>query len=321
MVAAAPTPLPGRLSNVSNADADSIASAPATASLRLAAAERLLGRRHADAVWFLKRLQEEGWRSEDLWCRRTPAGPMLAAGLISEHPGRTASLTVGPCRGDQDVRHAADLLHDMVRELARRGDVHLAQGMTPAEDANAAEPFALAGFSELAVLACMERPNLRSMPHPRPPQGASLHPVGHDDALRPLLRATYEETLDCPGLAEMRSDQDILDGHRRGGKADASLWTLLRVDGRDAGAALVNRASSGESLELCYLGLAKWARGKGFGALLLDEALAKASRSVERTITLAVDERNAPAERLYRSRAFRTVARRRAFARRVDSST
>jgi ribosomal protein S18 acetylase RimI-like enzyme len=179
----------------------------------------------------------------------------------------------------------------------------------------------LAGFQELAVLACMERPNGRQAPAPRLPAGATFHPAGDDESLRRLLRATYEDTLDCPGLADLRTDEDILDGHRRGGKADASLWTLLRIEDRDAGAALLNRAASGDGVELSYLGLAKWARGKGFGAALLDEALWKASRLPERLVTLAVDERNAPAERLYRSRGFRTVARRRAFARRVDSST
>jgi ribosomal protein S18 acetylase RimI-like enzyme len=289
--------------------------------MRLAAAERLLGRRHADAVWFLKRLEDDGWRADDLWCRSAPAGAVLAAGLISEHPGRTASISLGPCHGADALRHATDLLRDMVAELGRRGSIRLAQGMTAAEDADAGEPFVRAGFIELAVLACMERPNGRHQRAPGLPSGVTLHPVEHDAALRALLRATYEETLDCPGLADLRTDEDILDGHRRGGKADPSLWTVLRVDDRDAGAALLNRGSSGDTVELCYLGLAKWARGKGLGALLLDEALAKASRLRERTVTLAVDERNTPAERLYRSRGFRTIARRRAFARRVDSST
>ena len=304
-----------------HSEAGAVTSGPADPSARLAAAERLLGRGHADAAWFLRRLEGDGWRPDDLWCRRAARGPVLAAGLISEHPGRTASLSVGTNRGASQIRHAADLLRDLVCELGRRGGVVLAQGMTPAEDASAAEPFVQAGFTELAVLACMERPNERRCAPPRLPDGASLHPAGPDPSLRALLRATYEDTLDCPGLADLRTDEDILDGHRRGGRADTTLWTVLRVQERDAGAALLHRGSGGDSVELCYLGLAKWARGKGFGALLLDEALAKASQLPERIVALAVDERNTPAARLYRSRGFRTVARRRAFARRVDSST
>ena len=157
------------------AHAGPITSGPARAALRLAAAERLLGRRHADAVWFLRRLEDEGWRADDLWCRRAPDGPVLAAGLISEHAGRTASLTVGACRDPQQVRQAADLLNDMVAELARRGELQLAQAMTPAEDAQAAEPFMQAGFTELAVLACMERPNSRNARSPALPEIGRAH--------------------------------------------------------------------------------------------------------------------------------------------------
>ena len=139
--------------------------------------------------------------------------------------------------------------------------------------------------------------------------------------MQALLRSTYEETLDCPGLAELRSDEDILEGHRRGGRYEPSLWTVLRVQGQDAGAALLNRSPASDSVELTYLGLAKWARGKGLGTLLLDEALWKASQVPERVLSLAVDDRNAPARRLYQRCGFRTVARRRAFALRVHSST
>jgi ribosomal protein S18 acetylase RimI-like enzyme len=300
---------------------DTTVSRPAGEAERLPAAERLLGLRRTDAAWFLRRLQQDGWRDTDLWCRRSPGGPLTAAGLITEHPGRTATLSVSACHDPAQVRESAHLLLAMLGELARRGHIALAQGMTTADDPRAAAPFIDAGFLDLAVLSCMERGNGRQARRPEPPAGAELVATEGDHSLQSLLRATYEDTLDCPGLADLRRDDDILEGHRRGGRFDPSLWTVLRVEGREAGAALLNRSSAGDSVELTYLGLAKWARGKGFGALLLDAAIWKASSLPDRLITLAVDERNTPAERLYRSRGFRTVARRRAFARRVDSST
>lgn len=266
-------------------------------------------------------MEDDGWQAQDLWCRGAPQAPLTAAGLITPHPGRTATLSVGSCQTQAQADEAGRLLVDMLEELARRGQIALAQGMTSAEDSLAGEPFVRAGFTELAVLACMERANGRQARRPEPRAGVELVATDGGDGLQPILRATYEETLDCPGLADLRRDEDILEGHRRGGRFDPGLWTVLRVDGRDAGAALLNRASGGDSVELTYLGLAKWARGKGFGAMLLDAALWKAGALAERSVNLAVDERNAPAERLYRSRGFRTVARRRAFARRVDSST
>ena len=300
---------------------DPFRSAEAAPNQRMAAAERLLGRRHGDAAWFLKRLQDEGWRPQDLWCRAAITGPLVAAGLISEHPGRTATLTIGPSHDQAQVRHAAQLLRDMVAELGRRGTVALAQGMTAAEDPAAGAPFLEAGFADLAVLECMERNNRRNPARPTPSAGVEFAQAGDDASMRALLRATYEETLDCPGLAELRSDADILEGHQRGGNFEPALWTVLRVEGRDAGAALLNRSPANDSIELTYLGLAKWARGKGLGSLLMEEALWKAAQVPERVVALAVDDRNQPAHRLYRRCGFRTVARRRAFAIRVQSST
>jgi GNAT superfamily N-acetyltransferase len=296
-------------------------SGPVPEALRIAAAERLLGGRRADAEWFLRRLGEEGWRPEDLWCRRSTAGEMLCSALLGRHPGRTATVTLSPVREPEQAAEVTRLLRDVLAHLARDGDLALVQGMTPASDPLAAEPFRQAGFLELAVLACMERANSRSSVPPVLPAGANLVSERSARDLGSLLRETYEDTLDCPGLAELRSDADILDGHRRGGQYDPDLWTVLRVDGRDAGAALLNRLPANGSVELTYLGLAKWARGRGLGAVLLDAALHRASGVPERLVSLAVDERNTPAERLYRSRGFRTVSRRRAFAIRVDSST
>ncbi|NBV64284.1 MAG: N-acetyltransferase, partial [Planctomycetes bacterium] len=154
--------------------------------------------------------------------------------------------------------------------LARRGTVSLAQGMTAAEDPAAAAPFLEAGFVDLAVLECMERNNRRNPPRPNPSEGVEFAQAGDDDSMQSLLRSTYEETLDCPGLAELRSDADILAGHQRGGNFEPALWTVLRVEGRDAGAALLNRSPANDSIELTYLGLAKWARGKGLGSLLME---------------------------------------------------
>lgn len=280
-----------------------------------------MGGRRSEAEWFLRRLREEGWRPEDLWCRRLPDGPLLAAALISRHPGRTATVTLSPCRDRSQVPDTTALLRDVLADLARSGATALAQGMVPAEEPLAAAPFHEAGFLELAILACMERPNGRPPAGPPLPPGTDLLPESKAGDLAQLLRETYEDTLDCPGLADLRRDEDILEGHRRGGNYDPTLWTVLRVDGRDAGAALLNRAAPSGTVELTYLGLAKWARGKGLGRVLLDAALTKAASVPERMVSLAVDERNAPAERLYRSRGFRTVSRRRAFAVALQSST
>ncbi|NBX26471.1 MAG: GNAT family N-acetyltransferase [Planctomycetes bacterium] len=294
---------------------------PAGPTLRVAAARRLLGTRQGEALWLLKRLDEEGWSPDDLWCAADPSDRVLAAGLISHHPGRTASLSLSPCVHPQEVPLAARLLDRMVQALEAAGGPALAQGMTDAEDPLAGLPFQQAGFQDLAILACMERMNRRNPPMPELPPGVSLESVNHDRELMQVLRASYEQTLDCPGLAELRRDEDILDGHRRGRPHDPELWTLMRRDGQAIGAALLQPSLDGERIELAYLGLAKSARGKGLGAMLLDASLHRAASRPQRLISLAVDERNEPALRLYRSRGFRTTVRRRAFARPLRSST
>jgi mycothiol synthase len=294
---------------------------PVPPSHRMAAARLLLGGRQGEAVWFLRRLEEEGWRPDDLWCIRDTRDRLLAAGLISMHPGRTATLAVSPCTDSTTLEQGAALLEAMVHELGRRGSVTLAQGLSDADEPSAGEPFQRAGFRLLAVLDCMERPNRRISPMPDLPAGVEIRPADDDALLKRVLRASYEQTLDCPGLAELRTDQDILDGHRRGRQPDADLWMVLHVDGQPAGATLLNHASGSEAVELTYLGLARWARGRGLGSLLLDTALSRAARLPEPVITLAVDERNTPARRLYAARGFRTRSRRGAFARVVHSST
>lgn len=290
-------------------------------ALRVSAARRLLGSRQAEALWLLRRLDEDGWRPDDLWCAVDASDRVLAAGLVSRHPGRTASLSVSPCPRAEDVPLAARLLERMFETLAARGGCALAQGMTDAEDPLAGLPFVQAGFRDLAVLACMERANRRHPPAATLPRGATVGPVTDDAELMSVLRASYEDTMDCPGLSELRRDEDILEGHRRGGRHDPDLWTVLRLEGRAVGAALLNVSQDGERIELAYLGLAKSTRGKGLGSALLDDALVRASARPQRCVSLAVDERNAPALQLYRSRGFRTVVRRRAFARPLDSST
>lgn len=60
------------------------------------------------------------------------------------------------------------------------------------------------------------------------------------------------------------------------------------------------------------------ARGRGIGARLLDEALAEARRREAEVVFLEVRESNEPARRLYASRGFVEVGRRRRYYRRPD---
>ena len=133
---------------------------------------------------------------------------------------------------------------------------------------------------------------------------------GRDDDVLRVLDASYEDTLDCPGLRGLRDTADILAGHRGTGAFEPELWTILRVDDEPVGVLLLNRSPSNNTLELVYTGLARRVQGRGLGRLLLRHGLHRVGGRPERAVTLAVDDRNAPAISLYRGEGFRRVLRR-----------
>ena len=133
--------------------------------------------------------------------------------------------------------------------------------------------------------------------------------------------ASYEDTLDCPKLFGLRDPPDILAGHRATGRFDPSLWTLLRVDTKPVGVVLLNPFPEQRTIELVYLGLAPVVRGRGFGRQLLRHALHLLQGRRERVVTLAVDENNGPALKIYREAGFRSELRRVALIRSLRNKT
>ncbi len=94
----------------------------------------------------------------------------------------------------------------------------------------------------------------------------------------------------------------------------------MHVEDRPAGALLLNPSSQGRCIELVYLGLAPPARGRGLGGMLLRHGLRLVRKRPERLMTLAVDEQNAPAMKLYRRERFRRIMRRAALIRSLHAS-
>lgn len=124
------------------------------------------------------------------------------------------------------------------------------------------------------------------------------------DRLGAALLASYERTLDFPELAGRRSLADILAGHRAGVAFDPRHWWLVEHAGRDAGVVLVGAMPEAGEWDLSYLGLVPAARGRGLGRAVVGEVLRRARQAGVRRVVLGVDERNAPALRLYRAVGF-----------------
>ena len=290
-------------------------SQPVLPAERLLVLEKLLGKRGAHSSRFLDEAQREGLSLKDLWKRVDQRGNIVAAGLLASNPGRTASLAISPIHTREQASETVALLQTMTRHALSVGKIDLIQYMADPHDDLELDVLTAAGFMNLAVLVSMERNNSRNAKAPSPIANVVLTSQAIQDAdMLALLRETYEDSLDCPGLSKLRHEKDILDGHRRGGNFNPQLWTVMQINGVNAGVALVNCTPAADYLEIAYFGLAKFARNKGFGAHLLDHALHLAAKHKERSVVLAVDERNSPALRLYVSRGFRANTRRVALA-------
>lgn len=189
----------------------------------------------------------------------------------------------------------------------RLGDrVRLMQALPDPREQTAIDAFVGAGFVSVGTLLYLAGPippRLRQVPIPAGCFAQSIGRVIGDAALRSrlcaLLDRTYAGTLDCPELCGMRDTVDVLDSHLSSGKYKPGLWLVLTRAGEDIGCCFLNMTAAGDGAELVYLGLVPEARGRGLGKALLSTALQRAAGHGAHEVCCAVDERNAPAIRLY----------------------
>ena len=253
-------------------------------------------------------VQWEGYR-----CGPANAPRALFLALLT--PGRTA-IALLPSPGehgiDPDAQHY--LGRAALRRLQKR-ELHFVQALLVPEARAQHELLKQLGFRFLAPLIYMERDT--HYPWVDPP---SLHPGAwvpfrpqtYQDFAATLL-ATYQDSLDCPELSSLRPIDDIIAGHKASGQHDPDLWELLRLDGRNAGCLLLSRLPAARAMELVYMGVVPSFRHRGAGALLIQRALERSRQCGARRLTLAADQRNQPARRLYARFSFLPVDRRDAY--------
>lgn len=253
-----------------------------------------------------------------LWSRLDDRGRVLLTALFVPSPGRTCMVFATNPVSQPDIRSLGEVLKHGCHVLAD-SDLDLAQALLEPSEELLKAAFSAADFDDLAMLSYLERPvpSKRTNCDVHWPLGVTVEPFRENlsDELLAVLDASYVETQDCPGLFGLRRTEDILAGHKASGEYDPSLWTLLRLDGEACGALLLNPVPESHAIELVYMGLAPHARGRKLGAQLLNYGLSQLAGRTEHSITLAVDELNAPALGLYRKAGFRAVLRRRAMIR------
>ncbi|MCH2132346.1 MAG: GNAT family N-acetyltransferase [Phycisphaerales bacterium] len=285
---------------------------------RIEAITRLLppGAQRSDADRFQAFAAENSIPLDWLWSLPTPSGRHRTCVLAVPSPGRTAMLFSSKLDKGERIDPLARVLRHCLDFLTSQ-KIELAQSLLQPTDTIGYTAFESAGFQDLAVLQYMEVPVPRRARPPALPDGLELVP--YDESMRAelavVLDASYEDTLDCPGLRGLRQTDDVITGHQATGHYDPSLWTLARHDGAPVGVVLINRSTQGRQAELVYIGVASTARGRGWGRLLIEHGLFLASQAKMPYVSLAVDMGNQPAVQLYNSLGFVATSQRRAVIR------
>lgn len=263
---------------------------------------------------FLEFSRDNNINLDNMWVVLERDGEAIRRTLLAvPSPGRTAMIFMTRLHRADEVPEAGLLIRSAMAELAGT-DVHLAQVLLDPRDELERQAFLVGEFTELAHLSYLERP-VPALKDVKPidwPKEVTVEKCRdpHDREWAEVLERTYEQTLDCPGLLGLRQTSDIIEGHRSIGVFDPGLWTLVRVNGVPAGVLLLNPVPASRSVELVYLGMVPEARGTGLAARLLRYGLGLLAGRPERTVTLAVDDQNTPAMRLYHAQGFRRSLRR-----------
>ena len=253
------------------------------------------------------------------------AGQEVIAGMCLwvPSPGRTAML-FGPAMSEfPEAAAATEAALVEAQNDARDQGVVLVQAMMEPADAAGKTVFAAAGLGQLATLTYMERRPPMQAPAFALPADLTLAPyeAATHGLFREAIRRSYEATLDCPALSEMRDVEDVIEGHKAVGPFDPQLWgVLLRGTGgggQPVGCLLLADIPARQGLELVYLGLTPEVRGRGLGRVLMQRLLGIAARRNYAVATLAVDAANVPAVRLYRRCGYASVAQRVAMVRKL----
>ena len=143
------------------------------------------------------------------------------------------------------------------------------------------------------------------MPEP-PVDWVSFEQLGADAESRFLavIERTYEESLDCPELIQLRSLRQAFENHRSVGRFRPDWWHLVRVDGDDAAVVLTNEIRSEDSAEIVYLGVANGFRRQQIGSNLVRLAIRDSQLAGMSELAVGVDRRNLPASKMYRRHGF-----------------
>jgi len=243
-------------------------------------------------------------------------GNRLLVSVLAVESDGGAALVLAPSRQmDADVRAGTEMALARVREAAFSGGTAMLQAVVPPEAEALQGALHAAGFRHLTTLIYLgcrigDLPTLASC---RPDLTWMSYRPEIEDLFLDAMERSYIDTLDCPELVGLRSAKDALCGHRCRRGFDPQHWWVALSGSEPVGIVLLGPIGLELGLEIVYLGVSPESRGRGVvDALMLRTA--NVARSVGVTyVTLAVDERNVPARKMYKRFNFRGTLKRQAW--------
>ena len=272
-------------------------------------------------------LQRRQWQSGRLW-RAVRGSRCVAAAMIIHNPGRFGTVLHSPAAAPGVETQALIQLIRKASLASIEEDVSFVQTLLPTDFEEDVAIIRAAGFEALSELVYMrlelsgparrEADGLDHASKSPPAEGREQltwrrHGQFDDAELAGVIEATYEGSLDCPGLAALRPMSDVIAGHKAGDRFCPALWWLAGAGGRAAACILVNDLPERSIAEVVYMGVVPAFRGRGLGRTLLCRAAGAAGQRNLEAVCLAVDRKNKWALRLYESAGFAEVVRRGAF--------
>jgi len=310
-------------------------------SLLPLAAARLAGLNGPDlqveGMRFLRNAREAGIDPSLIWCVQGDDGRVIASSLAAPSPGGAATVFLSPpppagsgVDGHRFAQALLGCLEAIIDQLPRIAAVKILQSLPEPIEMSTIRAFEQAGFERVANLVYLRAPvpcPASAMRHRHKPMPQlrlrSIKELGgierNREKFMAMLNETYEQTLDCPSLCEVRDPADILASHLSVGSFDPGMWwVILDRAGEAKGCALLSPCPLEQTAELVYLGVSPSLRGSGAARWALASAIEAMPRDRHiEYIACAVDERNSPARAIYDEFGFASIGRRVAMIRAI----
>jgi len=228
-------------------------------------------------------------------------GELITACLAAESPG-AAALVFVPSNLESDAKYRATVATlKSLQTLTWKQSIVLLEVLVAPGRGALADVLKEAGFRYLTRLRYLMRDVTRKV---QPLKAAHdlkwvEYAPERESLFQQAVEETYVQSQDCPELTGLRRTAEVLAGHRATGIFDPALWWVAVRGEKPVGVLLLNRIPPWPVLEVVYMGVAHAARGTGVADALLQRAVDAGVRIGADMLSLAVDQRNIPACRMY----------------------